>query len=131
MLRVPGKGVSSGMTEITESGAEPLVFNQRFAVDYHYPVYFTRNLFSPGNPIVAETVARYEPTRRHRLVAFVDEAVAQARPSLLADITAYVARHPARLELLAPPETIPGGETAKNTPALIEQLQRRLRELGI
>jgi 3-dehydroquinate synthase len=123
--------MSTIMTQTKAARTDPIVYNQQFTVAYSYPVYFTRGLFRPGNPILVDTLGRLEPTRRHRLVAFVDEAVASAMPALLAEIAAYVARYGTRLELLAAPETVAGGERAKNTPALIEHLQARLLALGI
>jgi len=107
------------------------VYHQQFSVAYHYPVYFTSGLFAPINPILVEAVTRLEPLQRHRLVAFVDEAVEAAMPGLRTDLSRYVAHHRTRLELLAPPETVPGGEAAKNTPALIERFQARLLSLGV
>jgi len=104
---------------------------QRFAVPFEYPVYFTRHVFDPGNAALVQALSRLEPHRRQRLVAFVDDGLARHRPGLAADIGAYAAVHGERLELLGAPHPVPGGEAAKNDPALVQALHRRLRELGV
>jgi 3-dehydroquinate synthase len=48
---------------------------QRFAVAYEFPVVFTRGLFRPQNRTLADSVARLEPERRHRCLAFMDEGL--------------------------------------------------------
>jgi len=62
---------------------------------------------------------------------FIDDSVARAYPELFGDITAYARARGAVLELVAPPETLPGGEASKNDPDLVRRLQLRLVELGI
>lgn len=104
---------------------------QRFAVAYEYAVHFTRGLFRPANHVLADALAGREPHRRHRFLAVVEEGLAACRPDLPDAITAYAAHHAGRIEAVAPPEIVPGGEAAKNDPALVEALQRRLHALGI
>jgi 3-dehydroquinate synthase len=107
------------------------VHQQRFSVEYDYPVYFTERVFGIGNPAFCDALARKEPNKRHRFVVFVDENVAAYRPDLMSDIAAYAQHYAQKLELVAQPETLPGGEAVKNDPALVERLQRRLVELAI
>ena len=107
------------------------VYQQEFAVRYDYPVYFTENLFAPDNPVFAQAVTRREPSKRHRMVAFVDANVAAAWPALVHEIAAYAQGHGDCMELTAPPELVPGGEHIKNDPALVARLQQRLTELRI
>jgi 3-dehydroquinate synthase len=123
--------MSTTRTHLADRPTQPTAYIQQFTVNFEYPVYFTRGLFTPDNPSLAETLARLEPTERHRFVAFVDQAVATAMPSLLVDIGAYATRHAARLELVAPPEIVLGGEQTKNSLAQVDRLRRRLLELGI
>ncbi|MFQ6018075.1 MAG: 3-dehydroquinate synthase [Kiloniellaceae bacterium] len=114
---------------VAEELSEDRPHIQRFAVRYEYPVWFTSDLFDPVNRVLADAITRMEPDRRHRFVVFIDDGVAKGWPGLPAKIAAYAARHHAALELLAAPETVPGGEAAKKNPALVESLQRRLLDL--
>lgn len=104
---------------------------QKLVVSYDYPVYFSTDIFSPDNPDLLEAICRKEPLRRHRLLLVVERAVAEARPSLLADIDRYVERYSERLELVTEPLVMEGGEAAKNDPALPADLQARLNALGM
>ena len=104
---------------------------QRFSLTYEYPVAFTEGLFDPDNPVLANAVTRREPDRRHRIAVFLDAGVVAAQPGLAQAIAAYAERHQDCLQLVAPPETVPGGEACKNDPALVERLQRRLLALGM
>ena len=107
------------------------VYLQSFAVRYEYPVCFTEHLFAHDNPVFAETLARREPSRRHRFVVFIDSNVAASFPSLGHDIAGYAGLHAESLELVAHPEVVPGGEHIKNDPALLTRLQQRLVDLRV
>lgn len=119
------------MAALTQPRELATAHYQRLRVEYEYPVYFTRAVFSPDNPLFARAVARREPGQRHRFAVFVDSGVAHSWPELETQVAAYAARHTGQLELVAAPEPVTGGEAAKNEPALITTLQRRLLELAI
>ncbi len=96
---------------------------QRFSVPFEYPVSFTRGLFDPGNPVLADTLARREADLRHRCLVFVDDGVLAARPGLVAEIEAYARAHGARMELVTTPRPLPGGERVKTELTHIEAVQ--------
>jgi len=125
------KDKTTNASAVIEPAAFSAVYHQRFAVQYDYPVHFTHDLFSRDNPVFVEAVSRKEPTKRHRFLAFIDADVAASWPGLAHDICAYAEHHGERLQLLAHPETIVGGEQVKHDPELVTRLQRRLLELGV
>jgi 3-dehydroquinate synthase len=104
---------------------------QRFSVPYEYPVAFTRGLFDPANPLLADMLARREPDKRHRALFWIDDGLARVRPDLAAGIEAYAAAHSRRMVLAAPVETVPGGEKIKTELTWIEGIQDRIHGLGI
>ena len=104
---------------------------QRFSVTYDYPVWFTRDLFDPSNPILLDAVARHEPERRHRAVVFLDEGVANQLPDLARRIERYAQAHSQQLELAGPVHLVNGGEAVKNDYDIILNLLRRLQSLAI
>lgn len=104
---------------------------QSFAVRFEYPVYFTQGIFARENPVLRDALSRREPNRRHRFVVFIDDNVAAAHPSLTQDIVDYAGCHAHAMQIVAPAELVPGGEQAKNDPALLTRLQQRLVELRI
>jgi 3-dehydroquinate synthase len=113
---------------VNSTGTLGQVHWQRFAVPFEYPVYFTEAVFDPDNPVLAEVLAMREPERRHRFLVFVDDGVLDARPALAGAIAAYARRHAERLQLLAEPVSVPGGEVVKTDLAFVERMQRALFE---
>ena len=101
---------------------------QRFEVPFEYPVYFTEGVLDPDNPVLADALSRLEPDKRHRFLVFVDDGLARARPRLADSVAAYAARHAHRLDLVAEPVAVPGGEVVKTDLAFVERMQRALFE---
>ena len=95
---------------------------QRFRVDFEYPVVFGRSVFALDDPTLRWAVARREPERRHPVFVVLDQGLAEARPTLASDLERYVAAHSDALELRARPFVLPGGEAAKNDPRLVQAL---------
>jgi 3-dehydroquinate synthase len=104
---------------------------QRFTVSFEYPVVFARDVFAPANPVLAETLARREPGKAHKVFAVLDAGVARAWPDLPARIAAYAAAYPERLRLLGEPLVVPGGEACKNDPALLGRVQQSFVDQAI
>ncbi len=102
---------------------------QKICVPFEYPVYFTKDIFSPENPDFKEAICRSEPNRRHRLFVVLDQGIVDAWPKLAADIERYVQHHRKSLELAAQPVIVPGGEQVKSSPETIQRLHRLLHEL--
>ncbi len=101
---------------------------QRFEVPFEYPVYFTEGVLDPDNPVLADALSRLEPDKRHRFLVFVDDGLVRARPRLADSVAAYAARHAERLDLVAEPVAVPGGEVVKTDLAFVERMQRALFE---
>jgi 3-dehydroquinate synthase len=120
--------------ESAESEPQPAVasaatsYLQRFSVAYEYPVVFTERLFDAANPVLAETLTRLEPQRRHRCLVYVDDGLLGAVPALAGDIVAYARAHGERIDLVAEPIPVPGGERIKNELFFVEQMQARIAE---
>lgn len=109
-------------TSLAEAGHGNVVW-QRFAVPYQYPVAFLRGLFRTENPLFAETVAREDTAKRHRCLFIIDEGVAGTVPGLENAVAAYFDVYRERLQLIAPPMLIPGGEIVKRELAYVERMQ--------
>ena len=99
---------------------------QRFAVPFEYPVHFTERVFDPDNPVLAETVSRLEPNRRHRCLVMVDDGLLAARPGLCDEIAAYAKTHDGTIDLVTAPIPVPGGEQIKSELYFVEQMQKTL-----
>ena len=128
----PGIAPGTAPAEVEAAGTACADIHwQRFSVPFDYPVAFTRGLFAPGNPLLADMLARREPAKRHRCLFYLDDNLARARPALAGEIEAYAAAHAARMILAAPVETVPGGERIKTELTWIESIQDQVHRLGI
>lgn len=86
-------------------------------------VHFTEDIFSPANPGLGDVLA--DPSLRKVLI-LLDQAVASAQPGLPARMEAYFAARAEKLRLVCPPVILPGGERAKNSPALINEIHAQI-----
>src|SRR4051812_29836537 len=101
---------------------------QQLTVSWEFPVVFTHGLFAAENPVLLDAIDRLDEGRRHRVMAFIDGAVAKANPDLTGKIEAYAAARSKHLELAAPPQILSAGEALKNDFTLIERLMQLLLE---
>ncbi len=101
---------------------------QRFTVPYEYPVYFTDKLFAIDNPVLLQTLTRLEPQKRHRIIAFVDSGLLEARPQLSTEVEDYARAHATSIELVTHPVAMPAGEKLKSDLHFIEQMQKAIAE---
>jgi 3-dehydroquinate synthase len=98
------------------------ILRQSIDVRFAYPVVFTRGVFEPANPVLAEVLAQREPSGRHRVLAVLDAGFAAAHPGVGDRVRAYFAAHASRLEPLVDLVEIPGGEAAKNDVSVVDGL---------
>jgi len=80
-------------------------------VQFDHRVHFTRGLFAPSNSLLQTVLA--QPGRRPKVLAVLDEGLAQARPDLAGAIETYFSGLRDQLALVGPPLIIEGGERAK------------------
>lgn len=104
---------------------------QSFSVDFDFPVYFTRNLFSIENSTFQNAVTRLEPHKRHRVLFVVDENVLSAHPLLISQIDRYFAQHQDVLENVGPVVPVQGGEASKNDFAHVLRLAEEVNDRGL
>ncbi|MEZ0541189.1 3-dehydroquinate synthase [Fibrella arboris] len=104
---------------------------QSFSVPFTYSVSFTTNLFSVTNPILRDFLTQQAAHgTSKKLLVVVDEGVAHNHPTLTADIRTYLASTTA-VQLVADPIYVPGGEAAKNDPALVDLIVDAVNDYGI
>ncbi|MCF7838933.1 MAG: 3-dehydroquinate synthase [Candidatus Marinimicrobia bacterium] len=93
---------------------------QSFSVPFTYPVCFTRGVFAPGNETLASVFEpTAEPGASARVLAFVDAGLAAAQPDFPLRLERWFAARAPRLDLVAAPVPVPGGEAVKNDYRLI------------
>lgn len=99
---------------------------QEVKVTFNYDVHFTRGLFNPDNPMLANVLlAKGKGVKK--AIAFVDSGLPN-QAEILAQIENYSNCYSYALNLKAGSTLIPGGEAAKNNPQLVEDLQKLIHE---
>ncbi|HET9739277.1 MAG TPA: 3-dehydroquinate synthase [Solirubrobacteraceae bacterium] len=114
-----------------EAGSRPEQLpdiDQEVVVRFHYPVRFTRGLFTPRNRTLRDAV---QANGRARLLVMVDGGVARAQPALVGDIERYCAEHADALELVAAPLVLAGGEAIKNDAKPVSEIRAAIDVLGV
>lgn len=96
---------------------------------YNYPTIFTTRVFDTENETLVTTLERLNEGRRHRVVFYVDAAL--ATPLLIEQIEAYCAAHSSVINLAAPVKVVSGGFEIKNNPDFIISTLKELGELHI
>ena len=111
--------------------ARSACFSSRFEVTYEYPVYFTRDVFSESNPVLAEAIARLGFGTPSKIAVFVDDGVVREMPDLTRRIAGYAQSNGSNVELAGAVMIVKGGEDAKNDPAVVAALQSKLVAMGL
>jgi 3-dehydroquinate synthase len=99
------------------------VIQRSIQVSWQLRVFFTEDVFAPDNPVLFDALANHTP---RKVLVILDDALAQARPQLEADIRNYFSVHAGKLTLVRPPLDVPGGEGAKNSQTLVANLHEQL-----
>jgi 3-dehydroquinate synthase len=99
------------------------MISQQISVQFEFPIFFTRDIFSADNATLANAISRLEQSRKHRVLFVVDSGVTSAHPSLLSRIRHYTERHSDVFEMAGSPQIVPGGETSKNDETVLRRLQ--------
>jgi 3-dehydroquinate synthase len=97
------------------------VIQQRFTVSFNFPVIFTRDVFDPANPALADVMAGDGHSRNKAVVA-IDSEVVRLNPGLLERIRQYGEAHKSAMEFVAPPFVVRGGEVCKHDPVEVERI---------
>jgi 3-dehydroquinate synthase len=107
---------------LPENFRPPELHEQRFHVEFDYPVVFCNGALSESEPTLAWAVARREPERRHPVFVVLDQGLVTARPGLTGDVERFMRAYAGVLELRALPFVMVGGEASKNDPDLVRSL---------
>jgi 3-dehydroquinate synthase len=106
----------------------PLRLGGEVAVGFPHRVWFTRDLLDPANPLLAQACAEAVPSEgafRPRLLPLVDAGLEAAQPGFGSRLAASLAAAAPHAEIAAP-LALPGGEAAKNDPAVLESILEAL-----
>jgi 3-dehydroquinate synthase len=100
-------------------------------VSFSHRIYFTRSVFAPQNSLLAGLLDPGLKKSAAKALVIIDQGVANAFPQLADHVSIYFATHPSSVKLIRPPLLMPGGEAAKNSPALVDELHYQIEHHGI
>ena len=95
-----------------------------FSVPFRYPVIFTRSVFDPANPVLAQTLCAREPEKQHRVLVLFDDGVVAQAPELPDQWLAYASYYGDSLLSAGTPIIVPGGESIKGDADLLARLSQ-------
>ena len=104
-----------------------------FSVGFVHRLRFTQDALAPGNPTLAQSLqdsahgSRLDNTPA-RVLAFIDSGVLNHWPTLPDQIAAYVGAHRSSMTLVAPIQTVLGGEACKNDRAVFEAVCQAIHD---
>tara|TARA_Y100000815_G_scaffold112560_1_gene101359 strand:+ start:228 stop:1484 length:1257 start_codon:yes stop_codon:yes gene_type:complete len=102
------------------------LIERQINVTYRHQVRFTRNVFSPDNPTLRETLADDKDARTRRALVVMDEALCRAQPGLAEQVRVYFDRHGERLNLVCNPMQFEGGERTKNSYFHVSEIHSKI-----
>jgi len=131
------------MLKAASEAAATRVYIEEISVPFSYPVYFTRGVLAPQNPVLAEVVGgpraaspqesghAARGTRHASALVYLDSGLVAAHDYLPRAVVSYAEAHADAIRLLAEPRVLPGGEGAKDgwavaQPVLDEIIRHRL-----
>ena len=102
---------------------------QKFQVDFSYPVVFTEGAFAPSNRLLSELLQSGSSTQRPRVLAIIDAQVCKLNSALVAQLENYALVH--GIDLVQPPLLVTGGEQAKKDGRQLDLIYGLVAEHGI
>lgn len=103
---------------------------QSFAVRFEYKVFFTEQLFVPGNPLFRNYLQEQQSPTTRKLLFVVDKGILNAHPELPGQIRAYL-QNLEGFVLVPEMVQLEGGEAVKNNPALLDSIIEAVNAYGI
>lgn len=107
------------------------LINQAVQVTYHYPVYFTADLFAPRNPLLVDVVRTNGADWPQKILCVIDSSVVFHHRDLIDAIDAYCQHHRDTLSLTCSPLVVEGGERIKNDDGSLALVQAAINARGI
>ena len=100
-------------------------------LQHDHRLIFTRHVFAPENPTLAETLTPREPGEAVRALVFWDAGLEKAFPGFGAGITRWFAGRGAALTLAGEPVALEGGERVKNDFSQLERCWKAIEASGL
>ena len=101
------------------------LIERTITVAFQHRVYFTRNIFGLGNPLLKE-VLEGRPESPPNVLVVLDESLHNAQPALVPQIDTYFKTISDCAQLVCPPLVLEGGERVKNSYFHVSEVQSHI-----
>jgi 3-dehydroquinate synthase len=101
------------------------VIERAINVSFQHRVFFTRHVFSLGNPALREVLTA-EPGQIAKVLIVLDESLHQTQPALVPQIESYFRNFADSVRLVCPPIILEGGERVKNSYFHVSEIQSHI-----
>lgn len=106
-------------------------FSFPITLRHEHRLIFTRDVFAPENPVLADLLTPREPGETVRALVFWDAGLETAFPGIGEKITRWFAVRRDRVKLETAPIAVPGGEAVKNDFRQLEQVWTAINQAGL
>jgi 3-dehydroquinate synthase len=96
------------------------VIERSIHLSWQLRVFFSENIFAPGNTVLKDVLTG--TTAPVRVLLVLEDSLAQAMPELEGQISHYFQVHQDALQLVRPPLFVSGGENSKNSPTIVTEI---------
>jgi hypothetical protein len=96
-------------------------------VSWPLRVFFTEDVFDPGNPRLREVLADTAP---RKVLVVLEDTLALAQPDLTDQVAAYFETCAPQSRLARPPLLVAGGEAVKNSQSIVNDLLSHIHRQG-
>ncbi|MEY2408266.1 MAG: 3-dehydroquinate synthase [Verrucomicrobiota bacterium] len=98
---------------------------RNFSVSFRHRVYFTRHIFSLGNPLLKD-VLEGQAGLPPKVLVVLDESLHEVQPALVPQIETYFKTIADCVHLVSPPFVLEGGERVKNSYFHVSEIQSHI-----
>ncbi|OYD43747.1 3-dehydroquinate synthase [Sphingobacterium cellulitidis] len=107
------------------------VLEQKFTIEYQYNIFFTKGLFSLGNNLFKDFLAKHSnPGFKQKILFVIDAGFMDKHPNLAEQIHNYFMESEDFI-LSSEPLVIPGGEICKNDSNCLDSIIQAVDQYGI
>lgn len=106
------------------------LIERTISVTFQHRVFFTKNVFGLGNPVLKNTLSG-RPGQVPKVLVILDESLNTSQPALVPQIESWFRHHGSAVKLVCPPFVLEGGERVKNSYFHVSEIHSQIDRFHI